>query len=201
MSDERPSPDPVPDLVTRCRAGDERAWRALVDRYAGMVVAIGRASGLTAEGAEDLTQAVFGAFARSLGAIESDGAVGAWLRTTATREAWRMARRERRWIKVDRAAGEEHTRGESPEPIGFAAQLEQVETHQRLRHALAELGGRCRDLLQALYFGPDRGAYERVEAALGMPHGSIGPTRRRCMEKLAALFRGDGTDADGPSSA
>lgn len=160
-----------------------------------MVVAIARASGLNGDGAEDLTQAVFAALARSLGGIESDHAVGGWLRTTATREAWRVVRRERRRAGVDRAGGHKAMRGKSPEAASPDTALEAIQTHQRLREALAELGGKCRELLQALYFGPDRGAYERVEAALGMPHGSIGPTRRRCIEKLAALFEASDQDS------
>lgn len=172
-------------LLERCRAGDERAWRVLVDRYAGMVVGVGRACGLSDEASEDLAQGVFATLSRRIGTIESERAIGSWLKTTAAREAWRMARRERR---TPMRSAESVVSGIGGTEPGGAEAVERVELHHRLRTALEILGGRCRDLLRVLYFGPEEGAYERAASELGMPHGSIGPTRRRCLEKLGALM-------------
>lgn len=189
--------DAEPDnLIERCRGGDDRAWRTLVDRYAGMVMAVGRACGLTTEASEDLAQSVFATLSRRINAIESDRAVGAWLKTTAAREAWRLAKRDRR----GRAGETLRDEGEPGSETDAAEAVGRIELHQRLRAALEELGGRCRDLLRALYFGSEAGAYDRAAADLGMPHGSIGPTRRRCLEKLGVLMRDSAPTGSDPAS-
>jgi len=65
-----------------------------------------------------------------------------------------------------------------------------------LREALAELGTRCRELLSLLYFQSSDLTYDEIAARLGVPRGSLGPTRQRCMETLreGLLARGIGSD-------
>ena len=178
--------EPHDSLVKRCSAGDARAWRELVDRYAGYVMAIGRASRLPEDVCEDVAQITFAALARHIASVRDDRAIASWLQTTATRESWKAARRRRREAPADMtdvATDEDPTR------------LEDVEAHQRLREAMGEMGGRCRDLLRALYYRTDEADYARIASDLGIPVGSIGPTRRRCLEKLARLLSGAEDDA------
>jgi DNA-directed RNA polymerase specialized sigma24 family protein len=52
-----------------------------------------------------------------------------------------------------------------------------------VRSALGTLPPHQRTLLLVLHSGPAR-SYEAVGAALGMPVGSIGPTRGRALERL-----------------
>lgn len=167
-------------LLQRCAAGDESAWRHIVKAHAGLVYAIARAHRLPSEGCDDVAQSSFAALAANVGRIADDRSIAAWLRTTATRECWRYAKRERRHGSAALEA--------DPGTPQLEDRLESIEQHRRLRSALDELGGRCRDLLRLLYFGPEHNAYERVEQELGVPHGSIGPTRRRCLDKLARIL-------------
>ena len=51
---------------------------------------------------------------------------------------------------------------------------------------------RCQALLRIIAF-VDRPDYVAVSQALGMPVGSIGPTRGRCLAKLRAALSGDPT--------
>ena len=53
-----------------------------------------------------------------------------------------------------------------------------------MAEALAQLGDRCQDLLRTLYFENPTPRYAEISRRLGMPVGSIGPTRARCLEKL-----------------
>ena len=53
----------------------------------------------------------------------------------------------------------------------------------RLWQALGQLPERCQRLLRIVAWEP-RPDYSSVADALAMPIGSIGPTRRRCLEKL-----------------
>ncbi len=56
--------------------------------------------------------------------------------------------------------------------------------------AIGQLSARCQELLRIVAFAP-RPDYAAVAAALGMPVGSIGPTRGRCLAKLRALLASD----------
>jgi len=55
-----------------------------------------------------------------------------------------------------------------------------------LWRAFAKLSERCKRLLRLLMADVEP-SYEEVGAALGMPVGSIGPTRIRCLEKLRTM--------------
>jgi DNA-directed RNA polymerase specialized sigma24 family protein len=43
-------------------------------------------------------------------------------------------------------------------------------------------------LLGLLYFTVPEPSYDEIAARTGMPRGSLGPTRRRCLEKLRRLL-------------
>lgn len=131
-----------------------------------------------------MAQTVFAALATNLSRLRDPRAIAAWLARSARRESWRV-RKERA-----RAAGL------APDPPALAAdadaELLRVEEHHALRAALDELGGRCRELIRELYFRSPAPGYEEIAARLGVPIGSIGPTRRRCLEKLAELIESRG---------
>jgi hypothetical protein len=59
-----------------------------------------------------------------------------------------------------------------------------------LWRAVGKLSAPCQELLRIIAFVP-RPDYQSVSAALGMPVGSIGPTRGRCLEKLRVLLADD----------
>jgi DNA-directed RNA polymerase specialized sigma24 family protein len=56
----------------------------------------------------------------------------------------------------------------------------------RLREALGEITGRCKQLLELLYL--EEVPYTEISEKMGMPVGASGPTRGRCMEKLKAVL-------------
>ena len=60
----------------------------------------------------------------------------------------------------------------------------------RLWQHIAQLSERCRALLRVIAFA-DRPDYAAVAEALGMPVGSIGPTRGRCLAKLRQQLAND----------
>jgi hypothetical protein len=53
------------------------------------------------------------------------------------------------------------------------------------------IGERCRELLLTLYFQPERSSYAGAAARLGVPIGSIGPTRARCLNCLKQVLSGE----------
>lgn len=163
-------------LLRACRAGDDRAWRALVDRYVRLVHAIPLRFGLPAEDAEDVVQLTFAALMSSLDRITEPHRLGAWLSTVARRQTFRHLDRRRRDAAVAaREAADVATDRDAER---------RVEEIEWLHQGLAGMDERCRRLLVALYFsGPPR-PYHQIAAELAMPVGSIGPTRARCLDKL-----------------
>ena len=170
----------VAELVARARHGDQQAWDALVERYAPLVWSICRGYRL-GEDAADVAQSVWLALVGQLGAIREPAALAGWLATTTRRECVRAAGAARRLPvagQVLDAADIPDERAETAEEELLAA-----ERHAALREAFADLPESYRDLLALLLQDPPV-PYAQISARLGIPVGSIGPSRARCLEKL-----------------
>ncbi len=175
-----------PELVAACLAGEAAAWSALLSRYFDLVYGLARRSGLDDALSRDVVQEVSLALWKALPRLRQRERLLPWVLTSTRREAWRQVRRRRAASKRERA----HAR---PEAAPEAEDGGDLEAQQAVREALAELDERCRRLLRALYFEPEgEQGYDAVAASLGIPRGSIGPTRGRCLEKLAAGLKARG---------
>ena len=64
-----------------------------------------------------------------------------------------------------------------------------LEEQHRIRTALSLLDERCKTLLELLFYAPEPPSYAEIAAALGVPEGSIGPTRARCLAKLLRMLK------------
>lgn len=186
-----PTPlDPSEDarLLDRCLAGDSKAWEALVRRHERLVYAVGRSYRLSDEDLGDVFQEVFVALVRGLPRICEPRALVRWLSSTTQRIARTTALRRRReaalGVGLDTGLGATLP---SREPA-VGAELERLEEQAMLRLAMESLSPRCRDLLAALYFEDPAPAYSALSRRLGLPVGSIGPTRGRCFERLKAAY-------------
>ncbi len=167
-------------LVARARAGEQSAWDALVARYGGRVWAVGRAHRLSTADAEDVFQVTFMRLVTHLDTIRDPSRVGAWLKTTARHECLRILRKAGRAVP---SSDDEILDPADPflPPIG--ARLEADERQAALHAAIERLSEPCKRLLRVLMAEPEP-TYEEVGHALGMPIGSIGPTRGRCLKHL-----------------
>ncbi len=175
-----------PALVRACIDGDERAWEELVERYGRLVYSIPRRMGWSETDADDVFQGVFALLLRHLPSLRDQTRLSAWLITTTRRECWRLGRTGSRTDRIDEAMADE-----------AAAPIEEIarsEREQAVRQAMRRLDDRCQGLLSALFLEPDPAAYEAIALRLGMPIGSIGPTRARCLRKLEAFLREEGFD-------
>jgi RNA polymerase sigma factor (sigma-70 family) len=177
--------DPALDarLVARCLAGEARAWDALVRRHERLVYAVARSWRLSDEDTADVFQEVFAALVRGLPRLRDSRSLVRWLSSTAERIARTTALRRRR--EDGMRAGDDTTLaelGSGDPPMG--ADLELLERQAMVRLALAGASERCRRLLAALYYEDPPPAYADLARRLGVPVGSLGPTRARCMEKL-----------------
>ncbi|HEX6674663.1 MAG TPA: sigma-70 family RNA polymerase sigma factor [Actinomycetes bacterium] len=167
------------DLLARLRAKDAGAWEEVVERYAGLIWAVARAHRLDAAKAADVSQVTWLRLLQHVNAVREPERLGAWLATTARRECLRVIGAGRRDVPV--GDGAELQQGESAASPEDA--LLGLERDVALRHALESVSPRCRRLLRLLFTDPEP-SYAEVSAALGMPVGSVGPTRARCLDCL-----------------
>lgn len=179
-------------LVARCLAGDAAAWTALVHRYQRLVFAIVRRTGLDEHGAADVFQTVFARLVQHLPRIGDPSRLQAWIVTTAKREAILQAQRSQRTVSMTRSGDADDDGAEwdlaDDSPTAEAA-LDGLQQLHRVRLALDRLEPRQRDLMLMLFSDDDpKPSYDEIAERLGIPVGSIGPTRARCLEKLRRLL-------------
>jgi len=149
---------PVNDLVTRAGNGDKQAWDTLVERYAPLIWSICRRYRLSSADANDVGQRVWLQLVSQLDTIRDPAALPGWLAATTQRECGQQTE----------MAGQELLTGER---------------HAALREAFTRLPPCCQRLIAVLTEDPPV-PYAQISARLGIPIGSIGPSRRRCLDRL-----------------
>jgi RNA polymerase sigma factor (sigma-70 family) len=179
--------DPVPEtLATRAgalfeafRRGDEGRMHDLVALLTPILWHTARAQRLDRENAEDVVQASWLALVRNADSIADPQAVLQWLIVSTRREAWRVVKR------IDRVQPQEIEEGDmvTAPHDGPEERVLRDDIDTRLWHHIERLPERCRALLRVIAFA-DKPDYATVARSLGMPVGSIGPTRGRCLAKL-----------------
>jgi len=171
------------DLLAAARQGSEDALGQMVTELSPLLWQVARAAGLSSGDAEDVLQTTWMRLVAHLGDIHDSAALTSWLVTTTKREAWRVSAEGRRQLPADQESFAEL-------PDQGPGSEEQVITEDQRRvlwAAIGQLSRRCQELLRIIAFAP-RPDYTAVAAALGMPVGSIGPTRGRCLAKLRVLL-------------
>lgn len=184
------------ELVRRCLDGDRLGWADLLGRYGDLIYGLFHRAGLDKTSAADGFQEVSILLWKSLKKLRRAESLVPFIATTAKRIAWRMKQRARTRGDRDATAA----RPEADPGAGPEASIARLEEEQQVREALATLGERCRRLLAALYFQASEGGYDEIAERLGIPRGSIGPTRQRCLEGLRRelVARGFAEDGGGP---
>jgi RNA polymerase sigma factor (sigma-70 family) len=174
--------DPVvTDLVARARDGDKQAWDAIVERYAPLIWSICRSYRLDGPDADDVGQNVWLQLVARLDKIRDPAALPGWLATTTRRDCLRVLRAARGPHDATYVLDAEtlaDPRAETVEQGLLAA-----ERHAALREAFAHLPPASRQLIGLLIADPPV-SYAEISARLGVPVGSIGPMRSRCLDKL-----------------
>lgn len=166
-------------LVTGALTGDEGSWSEIVRRHTNLVMARVRQFRLTPQQAEDVAQTVWLNLLEHLGDLREPEALPGWISTATRHECIRTAQLARRSVPVDPTTGRLDARDDAE----LDGELLRVERHAALRAALAELPDHQRELLLLLSTDPPP-SYQEVSARLGIPIGSIGPTRQRGLARL-----------------
>jgi RNA polymerase sigma factor (sigma-70 family) len=185
---------PLAELVDAARSGCPGAWRAVVDRFDAGLHAVARGYGLDSASVDDAVQQTWLAAVTHLAALRESAALWGWLRRILHRECLRAVSRANREVPVV-----EQELGEPVAAVHVALRGAPAQTpeDQAIRNAqvaalhvaLRRLSGRERQLMTLLSDAHEH-SYTDIAAALGLPVGSIGPTRARCIAKLRPLLAG-----------
>jgi RNA polymerase sigma factor (sigma-70 family) len=174
----------VAAAVGSARAGDPRAWKALVDGHSGLVWSVVRGFRFDDETAKDVFQTVWLRLAENLDNIREPAKLAGWLGRTARNECVGVVRQRGRTVPSDDPAQLGPPLGRLPDPWAEpGADLERAEAREAVAATFERLGQRCRELLGLLVSDPPA-SYEAIAEVLDMPIGSIGPTRARCLQNL-----------------
>jgi RNA polymerase sigma factor (sigma-70 family) len=167
----------VERMARAAAAGDATAWDWLITRFHKRLVSAARSQGLHHHDAEDAAQATWIRLTRHIGQLRDPASLTSWLITTARREGLRIRNRAPREQLTAEFAFEVPVEAEHDRELLEALRRE------ALQEALCDLPERHRDLMQALLADPAP-SYAEIAARLGIPIGSIGPTRARCLARL-----------------
>ena len=170
---------PDAQLVARCRAGDQDAWRELVNRFSRYVYGIAiQAFRLPEHDAEDVFQEVFARAYEHLHRLRDDEALRPWL--------GQLTRR----LCIDRlrAGSREDLTDAEIEPRDAEDALARLDESLSVHEALAALSENCREILDR-FFSRDE-SYRVIGEALELPAGTIASRISRCLGKLREHFEG-----------
>jgi RNA polymerase sigma factor (sigma-70 family) len=175
----------VEGLVRRAREGDLKAWEGLVDQYARLIWSITVDFKLVESDAADVAQTTWLRLLEHIDRINHPDRVGSWLAATARNECLRsLAARKRIVLGHDEV---ELNSAVAPGPE-IDERLLADESAQVVRDALSRLPSRWQRLLELLMADPPM-PYADISDELGLPIGSIGPTRSRCLAQLRVLLQ------------
>ena len=169
------------ELVAACLRGDEVAWHELIERYTRLIYSIPLKLGLTREEATDIFQAVCLDLVNELPRVRDPQALPMWLMQVTRHKVVKWKRKSDRYVTDDGSRSEHLPAPAQDMPDTFITDLQKT---QAVRDAVAALSGRCRQMVQMLFFEDTPRPYREVAAELGVAVGSIGFLRSRCLDKL-----------------
>src|SRR5580692_10454306 len=174
----------IAELVRCAAEGDRWSWERLVDQYARIIWAVTRDFRLAESDAGDVAQATWLRLFEHIDRLEHPARVGSWLAVTARRECLRHVAARKRVVLV-------HDDGDLHDVVAHGPDIDErllaEERAQAVREALSDLPGQWQRMLQLLMADPPA-SYAEISSQLGLPIGSIGPTRGRCLERLRVLL-------------
>jgi RNA polymerase sigma factor (sigma-70 family) len=135
-----------------------------------------RTLGLDQEAALDVVQVTWLLAAQRLDRLQAPEALAGWLATIVRRESARYWHAHKREV-----ASEMDDRAQTAAPDRTEAQALTAERDRLLWEVFQRISERCQQLLRLLLAEVP---YTQISEAMGMPVGSIGPTRQRCLASL-----------------
>ena len=166
-------------LIEHCLKGKESAWSELVDKYKNLIFSIPINYGFSEEDAADIFQSVCMDLLAELSRLREPKALAGWLIQVARNKCFHRKQSQQRHNVQEIDGLDPVAPLEEPEHL-----IAQVEHEQLLREAMTDLSPQCRQLVQMLFFETPPRPYGEVAKELRLAQGSIGFTRRNCLDKL-----------------
>jgi RNA polymerase sigma factor (sigma-70 family) len=171
-------------LVKRAGTGDTLAWERLIDQYGRLIWSITREFKLGESDAADVFQTTWMRLIEHIDRIEHPDRVGSWLAATARNECLRCLASHKRLVLAHEDVVLDGPADHEPEiDEGLLA----AERAKVVREAMTQLPRRWQRLMELLMADPPA-SYAEISDELGLPVGSIGPTRGRCLARLRVLL-------------
>jgi RNA polymerase sigma factor (sigma-70 family) len=162
-------------IVRRCLAGDERAYRELVERYQRPVYTVAFRMVRSAEDAEDVTQETFVRVFRALDRYDPARSFEAWLFTITTRLCIDLLRRRKvrpvPLVRRDPESDEEQITDVEDPGLRPDEQATHAEEEQRARTLIESLPPHYR-IVVVLRHQQDL-SYEEIAETLHLPLGTV----------------------------
>jgi RNA polymerase sigma factor (sigma-70 family) len=185
MFQQNPNALDIAGLVRGAAAGDRSAWERLVEQFARLIWSITAEFKLPESDAADVAQTTWLRLLEHIDRIEYPDRVGSWLAATARNECLRSLAHRKRIVLAD---DEEVLSGVVAAAPEVDERILADERNQIVRDALSRLPRRWQRLLELLMADPPT-PYADISNELGLPMGSIGPTRGRCLDQLRVLLQ------------
>jgi RNA polymerase sigma factor (sigma-70 family) len=172
-------------LMRRAADGDQWAWQRLVDQYARLIWSITVDVKLVESDAADVAQTTWLRLLQHIDRIEYPDRLGSWLAATARNECLRCLAARKRVVP---SQDEVELNGAVPDGPEVDERLLADERARLVREALSRLPWRWQRMLELLMADPPV-SYADISDELGLPIGSIGPTRARSLARLRVLLQ------------
>jgi RNA polymerase sigma factor (sigma-70 family) len=156
---------------------DQRAWRDLVNRLKGVAWKVIYSYDLSEEDRNDAFASTFFRLHERLATVREPEKLPGWVATTARNEANTVSRRRSKLVPMAELPLRTVDHGDHGEG------LESDELRTALYAAFSSLSPEHQALMRMLSADPPIG-YDEISRVLNLPHGSIGPTRARCLQRL-----------------
>lgn len=167
-------------LVRGCRRGDDAAWVEVWRHYGTLVKAVARRAGCGDDQVDDVLQRTALVALEGLDRLRDDAKLGGWLAGIARFQALEIQRSNRPGVELV-----ETTAVIVPDA---EAALDRARELAALQAAMDSLDDRCRRLITRLDLTEPAHSYRDVAADEGLSPTSIGPIRRRCLNRLRQLI-------------
>lgn len=168
-------------LWSQILEGSPSAWEKLVRRYQSLIYTVATSIGLSAVESADCFQQTWYLLFKNKNKLKDPSRISAWLVTTAKREA----------LKLKRHAGSDPGDNISEQPDSSPLPDDLLTLHERQSHlenALPQMDKRCQKLLDAFFFAPEEQSYEQIAKSLNIAVNSLGPIKRRCLDRLKKIL-------------
>src|SRR5262245_807307 len=166
-------------LIEGCLKGNQDAWEAIIRRYQNLIYSVPIRYHFSAPDAADVFQHVCVILLEKLKTLRNTETLSSWLYVTTKRQCWKIARKKRMETELQEVSNE------TTEPVS-----ENLVLQHQIKSGVDQLSEKCRNLIFALYYADPPYSYDQITEKLGIPFGSIGPTRARCLEKLRKILSG-----------